>query len=75
LVTLNPKDTGTRANLGVLFVLSRKYVDAIPRVRAAVAEKARSHKNGISSVSPKIRVGNEQVGRVDLEAMFPNITD
>ncbi len=75
LVTLNPGDMDARANLGVLLYFQGKYVEAIPQLRAAVTDKPDLWKIRYLLGIAERRVGDEQDGRVDLEAVFPNLAD
>ncbi len=75
VVALDPTNVETRANLGVLLFFEGKYGEAIPQLKAAVAAKPELWKIRSLLGMAERRTGDEQAGRADLEAAFPQVED
>ena len=75
VAALDPGNVEVRANLGVLLFFEGKYGDAIPQLKAAVAAKPELWKIRSLLGMAERRTGDEQAGRADLEAAFPQVED
>lgn len=74
-VALDPTSVDAQANLGVLLFFQGKPSDAIPHLRAAVtAQPSLAKIQGILGIA-ELHTGQNDPGRADLEAAFPNLTD
>lgn len=72
---INPSDTDTQGNLGVLLYFQAKPAEAIPHLRAAVGMQPSLVKiQGILGIA-ELRTEEFASGRKDLETAFPLIED
>ncbi len=75
VIALDPKNLDARANLGVLLFFRGEYDKALPQLRAAVAMKPDLWKiRSLLGISER-RTGDEQQGRIDLEAAYPHLEE
>ncbi len=75
MVALDPADVESRANLGVLLFFQGSYAEALPQLKAAIAIKPDLWRIRALLGIAERRTGDQQNGRADLEAAFPNITE
>jgi len=74
-VALDPANTQVRANLGVLLFFQGNFSEAIPQLKSAVEAKPELWKiRSLLGIAER-RTGDEQDGRSDLEAAFPNVDE
>jgi tetratricopeptide (TPR) repeat protein len=74
-VAIDPSNTDTQGNLGVLLFFQNKFSDAVPHLRAAVAAKPDLWKiQGLLGLA-ETRGQESSAGRADLEAAFPHLTE
>jgi tetratricopeptide (TPR) repeat protein len=72
---LDSKNLEVRANLGVLLFFQGQFSEAIPQLKAAVEMKPDLWKiRSVLGIAER-KTGDEQEGRSDLEAAFPNVDE
>jgi tetratricopeptide (TPR) repeat protein len=72
---LDSKNIEVRANLGVLLFFQGQFAEAIPQLKAAVEMKPDLWKiRSVLGIAER-KTGEEQKGRSDLEAAFPNVDE
>jgi Tfp pilus assembly protein PilF len=75
IVSLDPKNVDSRANLGVLLFFQGEYADAIPELRTTLNEQpALSKIQALLGVAEK-RTGDIPYARHDLEQAFPKVQE
>ena len=74
-LALNPEDSDTQGNLGVLLYFQENYADAEPHLRAALSGQPGLTKiQGLLGIA-EVRTQDFTSARRDLEASFPQISD
>jgi tetratricopeptide (TPR) repeat protein len=72
---LDSKNIEVRANLGVLLFFQGQFAEAIPQLKAAVEMKPDLWKiRSVLGIAER-KTGEEQKGRSDLEAAFPDVDE
>jgi tetratricopeptide (TPR) repeat protein len=72
---IDSKNIEARANLGVLLFFQGQFPEAIPQLKAAVEMKPDLWKiRSVLGIAER-KTGEEQKGRSDLEAAFPNVDE
>lgn len=74
-VAIDPANTDTQANLGVLYYFGHNYAKAVPHLRAAVKAKPELWKIQALLGMGEARIGEKDASRADLEAAFPHLTE
>lgn len=75
IIALDPKNVDARGNLGVLYFFQGDYAKAVPQLQAALKLKAGLWKiQSLLGLSER-RLGDDGVGRADLEAAFPHLEE
>ncbi|QNI30925.1 tetratricopeptide repeat protein [Alloacidobacterium dinghuense] len=75
LVALDPQNTDTQANLGVLLFFRGDYQGAVPHLRTAISTRPELWKiQGLLGLAEG-RSGDSESSRKDLEAVFPHLTE
>jgi tetratricopeptide (TPR) repeat protein len=75
LVALNPAESTSRANLGVLLFFWGSYAEAAPEFRAALQLQPDQPKLQALLGMAEKRTGNLSGARADLESAFPKLSD
>jgi len=75
MVALDPGNLESRADLGVLLFFQGNYAEALPQLKAAIGIKPDLWRIRALLGITERRTGDQQSGRTDLEAAFPNITE
>jgi tetratricopeptide (TPR) repeat protein len=75
IIVLDPSNMEVHANLGVLLFFQGQFVEAVPQLKAAVEVKPDLWKIRSALGIAERRIGDEQDGRGDLEAAFPNVDE
>ena len=75
VLAADPNNLEARANLGVLLFFQGEYDKALPELRAAIHDKPDLWKiRSLLGIAER-RTGDDQRGRLDLEAAFPHIEE
>jgi tetratricopeptide (TPR) repeat protein len=72
-VAIDPANTDTQANLGVLYYFGRNYPKAVPHLKAAVTAKPDLFKIQALLGLAELRLNEQDAGRADLSAALPHL--
>jgi cytochrome c-type biogenesis protein CcmH/NrfG len=72
---IDPANTDTQANLGVLYYFGHNYAKALPRLRSAVKAKPELWNIQALLGLAEARSGDKDASRQDLEAAFPHLKE
>lgn len=75
IVAMDPKNVDARGNLGVLLFFQGQFTEAVPQLRTALKLQPGLWKIQSLLGLAERQSGQEEQGRKDLEAAFPNIQD